>query len=212
MPARPSKLESNLKKLHHLLGLAVLPWLIALGLGGLVVNHAPAVQALLPYGKPADLAVVDNWPDPQPVSATTAGTIARRTWPDGLYEAARKGVFRGQPVFRVSSDQGEVIVLRDTGFYWVQTRFWRVFHDPAGHELNRSFRWGTGHGHGRSAALGAGMDANQTIEVLADIASVLLVLFGASGLALALGPHRRRRRPRHHEARAIPSFPSSRST
>lgn len=206
MPARPRNLERNLKKLHHFLGLAVLPWLIVLGLGALLLNHAPVLRSLLPYTKPADLAVLDNWPDAQPVSANAAGAIARRTWPWAVHDITRKGFFRDLPVFRIASDAGEVIVLRDTGFYWVQTRFWRVFHDTAGRELSRTLRFGVGAGHSHAG----GLAKAQVFEILADLVSVMLVAFGVSGLALVLVPRRRRRHS--HKARIIPSFPSSRST
>jgi len=206
MPARPSTLERNLKKLHHILGLAVLPWLIVLGLGALLLNHAPILRSWLPIGQPADLAVLDNWPDAQPVSATAAGAIARRTWPWAVHDIARKGFYRDLPVFRIASDAGEVIVLRDTGFYWVQTRFWREFHDTAGRELSRSLRFGLGAGHSHAG----GSVKGQVFEILADPVAVMLVAYGGSGLALVRVPRRRRRH--NHKARVIPSFPSSRST
>jgi hypothetical protein len=66
-------------KLHRILGMAVLPGLVALGLAALLLNHAPALRSLLPFGEPADLTVLDTWPDAQPVSANAAGAIARRT-------------------------------------------------------------------------------------------------------------------------------------
>jgi hypothetical protein len=123
-----------------------------------------------------------------------------------VHDIARKGFYRDLPMFRIASDAGEVIVLRDSGFYWVQTRFRRVFHDTAGRELSRSWRLGFGAGHGHAGGLAKG----QAFEILADLVSVMLVVFGVSGLVLDLVPRRRQRQS--HKARIIPSFPSSRST
>jgi len=205
MVSRKHRLERNLRTLHGWLGVLILPWVMVIGVAGLYLNHKDLVASVLPDAQGRELAAVQGWPEPQPATKAKTAAVARSIWPLAITEPVVETRFRGQDVFKVDTGFGNLLVVRASGHYWVETRYIRRFFDPRGHRLSTGIRWG-----GLLQGLhGGGWSDNRIGSWLVDIAALSLVVFGLSGLILFVGPRRRARK--NQQARVIPSFPSSRS-
>jgi len=203
MATKNFSLERSLKSIHGWLGVLILPWVIIIGLTGIYLNHAKFIKSYLPNSQKADISVIANWPDPQPVGKATARRIAITFWPHAFKAPVVSARYRGQFVHEIKVTEGSLYFVKATGHYWVSTSLWRDFYSPTGHKIHRYFKW-TGllkrlHTDGWwGGAMGSW---------LADITAAALVLFAFSGLILFIKPRLRRRRNR--QARRVGSFPSN---
>ncbi len=204
-------MERKLKAVHGWLGVIILPWVVMLGLTGLYLNHPKLAKSVLPDSQKADLAAIEDWPDPVPVEAIQALALAREIWPgqsDGFVLSDTR--FRRQPVFEVETGAGTLSMVKRTGHYWLRWTWTREFYAPDGTRLNRYINWS-----GLAIRLHRRGWINRDLGYwLADIAAVSLVVFGVSGIVLFVAPRLRRRRNRaarrRQQAVARPAGPPAR--
>lgn len=181
--------ECSLRTIHGWLGVFVLPWIVILGLTGLYLNHARTVSSWL-SGPAYDEAQFDSAPGVRPTSLAQAQALAATVWPGASFELSGDDSYHKRKVWMLKSAQGRVIVVRETGHYWVKTRFRRATYAPDGTLLHKKFYWGT-----LFKSLHKYGWFDRTFQRwLTDIAGGAMVIFGLSGLYLFLTPRLRRRR------------------
>ena len=181
-----------LKSVHGWLGFLVMPWIVVIGLTGIYLNHSKAILAWLP-GPDFDERQIETWPGAREVDYDGAKAIAAAVFPEDSFTLSSQDSYHGFDVFQLKGDSGRVIVARDSGFYWVKTRFLRKTYDPDGRQVDTKIYWGRIFG----VLHRAGWLDRETLGTWpADIAGAAMVLFGLSGMVLFLGPRLRRLRNR----------------
>lgn len=187
-----------LRTLHGWLGFFVFPWIIMIGATGLYLNHRDTVEAYLPSAS-YDEALFDAWPNRIALRPGDAEALAGAIWPDADFRAAEDDTYHGRDVFVMKSDDGRIIVTKDTGHYWIKTRYRRETYDPEGTLLDTKIYWGSLFKRlHRSGWYDSGFGT-----WAADIAGGAMVLFGLSGIILFITPrlrrlmNRLRRKPMH---------------
>ncbi|MCB1337920.1 MAG: PepSY domain-containing protein [Maritimibacter sp.] len=195
---RTFSVERVLKTVHGWLGIFVLPFLVAIGLTGLALNHWGLVDAML---SPPDYdeARFDAWPDPVAQGLPDALALARTLWPDAAMTDAKPTTYHDRDAWELSGGGHDLIVDAATGHYWVKTRLRRETYAPDGTLLHSRFYWGTLF---KTIHERGWVDARFGTW-LADITAGAMVLFGVSGLYLFLAPRLRRRRNRKARTRAM---------
>lgn len=187
-----------LRTLHGWLGFIVFPWIIMIGATGLYLNHDNAIDAYLPAAT-YDEDRFDDWPTRVQLRAVDAEALAGAIWPGVALEPAEVDRYHGRDVYVMKSDDGRIIVTRDTGHYWIKTRYRRETHDPEGQLLDTKIYWGSLF----KKLHRAGWYDSSFGTWASDIAGGAMVLFGLTGIFLFLVPRIRRmlgfgrRKPMH---------------
>lgn len=190
--------ERLLKTLHGWTGVFLLPWIVLVGVTGLYMNHAKAVNAFL--SPPTyDESRFESWPSAAPVSEADARALAQGIYPEAAFEGGARSEYHDRPVWKYKSGSDQVLVERNTGHYWVKSWFTRDTFAPDGQLLDSRHYWGAVlkrlHEYGW---------INSTFgRWITDIVAGCFVLFALSGLTLFLMPRLRRRRNRRARLRAV---------
>jgi len=177
--ATKARILKTLRTLHAWLGILILPWIFMIGLTGFYMNHAKAVLRVMePAGY--DEAQFDLWPNAQDLTVSDAMKIALSVWPDNAIPLPLHDDYHDRPSFTFKMASGTVIVTRATGHYFVKTNFRRKTYAPDGSLLHSKIYWGSVFKilHAR------GWLNNSVGTWLADITSIALLLFAASGIFL----------------------------
>ena len=181
--------ERSLKTIHSWLGVLILPWILAIGLTGLYLNHWEFVnRALVPANY--DEAQFDRWPSPMQQDLQSSFQLADKLWPDREVRNAEFAEYHERTAWTLQAGRTKLIVDLATGHYWVKTRFKRRTYTPEGTLLHTKIYWG--------ALLKSiheyGWLDRRFGTWLADITAAAMVLFGLSGIYLFTAPRLRRRK------------------
>ncbi len=192
-------IERKLRWLHGWLGALILPWVILAGLTGLYLNHRSLILPLFP---------VTHLPDPAFYAAagtgqaveTAAGAIATaaRLRPGASYAITTDQTYAGRWVWTVDAGDDAVVIDRETGFTWIETRYRTIAYAPDGTRLATEWRWS----RILSSLHTRGWVGTRLGYWPADLTAAALVVFGTSGLILFWTPRLRRRRNRRARDRA----------
>lgn len=176
-----------LRTVHGWIGVFVFPWIIVIGATGFYLNHAQPILAVL-EGPKYDESRFDEWPVTEPVTEASARAVAMGVWPGEAIVKVTEKVYHGRPSFQFKKASGRIIVTRPTGHYFVKTRYTRRTYAPDGELLHARTYWGAiFKGLHRAGWLGRSLGT-----WLADLTSLAMVVFGASGVVLWWVPRSRR--------------------
>ncbi len=179
-----------LRTIHGWLGFFVLPWIIAIGLTGLYMNHSSLVLGMLP-NQNFNEAVIDKWPSPMAVDETGAREIAKRVFGAGTFRLRTTDSYHNRDVWRFQNDDyEEVIVVKANGYYWVKQGYTRITFDPDGRQVDYKYYYGDLF----KSIHASGWYDSRLGTWLADIAAGAMVVFGLSGLILFVSSKLGRRR------------------
>lgn len=182
-----------LKSLHGWLGFLVMPWILVIGLTGIYLNHSKTILGWLPDGT-FDERVIETWPNAQKVDYKDAKAIAAAIFPDDSFKRSSDDSYHGFDAYVLKGQSGHrVIVAKDSGFYWVKTRFTRKTYDPDGRQVDSKIYWGRIF---KVLHRAGWLDRDTLGTWPADIAGGAMALFGLSGIVLFLSPRLRRLRNR----------------
>ena len=191
----------TLKTVHGWLGFFVMPWIVVIGLTGIYLNHSEAILAWLP-GPSFDERQIETWPGARRVDYAGAEAIAASVFPEDSFKPSSKDSYHGFDAFILKGDSGRVIVAKDSGFYWVKTRFLRKTYDPDGRQVDTKIYWGRIF---KVLHRAGWLDRDTLGTWPADIAGGAMALFGLTGMLMFLVPRIRRlrnRAARRRQARA----------
>lgn len=177
----------TLRTLHSWLGVIVLPWVIIFGISGFYLNHPDVVRSLLPF-QAYDEQAFDFTPLPTALSTEQAADIARGIWPDSTMQSVTRIQYHGFDAIEFNRDAGRIIVVPETGHYYVKSNLQNKLFTPAGDMAARKIYWGyvLGVFH-RTGWLGWSLGT-----ILADITALALIGFGLTGIALWYLPRHKR--------------------
>lgn len=172
-----------LRTVHSWLGIAIFPWIIAIGATGFFLNHERTILPLIAAAD-YDESQFDRWPGAAPASREAAIAVAAGVWPGEAASEVLERDYHGRPGFEIVMPPGHVIVVRQTGHFFVKTAYIRRTYAPDGTLLHRKVYWDTvfKRFHVRGW-LGRGLGT-----WLADLTSLAMVAFGATGVVLFLMP------------------------
>ncbi len=164
-----------------------MPWIILIGFTGLYLNHAKLINKVL-YISAYDEVLFDSAPDRRKIDKQIAVRIAEALWGRKYKGSIKAGIYHKRAVFVLEANKTKLIVARDTGHYWLKSKFMRKTYSPRGDLLDSKVYWGRIfkiiHTDGW---VGGGLGS-----WLADIAAAAMVIFGISGMVLFLYPRIRR--------------------
>lgn len=176
-----------LRTLHSWLGVIVLPWIIIFGISGFYLNHPDAVRSVLPFTAYNDQAF-DFAELPVPLSTNQAADIAREIWPDSEMQSVTRIQYHGYDAIEFNRAAGRIIVVPNTGHYYVKSNLQNKIYTPAGDMADRKIYWdyvlGVFH---RTGWLGWSLGT-----ILADLTALALIGFGLTGIALWYLPRHKR--------------------
>ncbi len=180
--ATKAKLLKFFRVTHGWLGLIVFPWVFAIGLTGLYLNHSSLVLGWI-GSTDYDESRFSEWPD-QEISIGQALEIAKTIWPGEGIEGVKDEPYHNLSSFIFTKDSGQIIIIQATGHYFVKTNLTRRTFAPNGALLHKKIYWGSAfkwlHVRGwLNSDLGTW---------LADITAVAMVFFSLSGLWLFFAP------------------------
>ena len=165
------------RTLHTWLGLLLLPWIIFFGITGFYLNHQNLVLNLLP-SQEIDQSVIENLPVDRAITLAAAASIANNYWADEKAVAEHEVTYHGYQSWRFTKPSGYILVSKSTGHYYVKSNYMRSTYSPEGKRLHTKIYWGYIFGlFHRTGWLNWSLKT-----VLADIVSLSLIAFGASGL------------------------------
>lgn len=173
-----AKLLKFFRITHGWLGVIVFPWIFAIGLTGLYLNHSSLVLGWIGSSN-YDESRFSDWPM-QEVSVTQALVIANRFWPNEEIEELKDEAYHNLNSFVFQKPSGKIIVTQTTGHFFVKTNITRRTFAPDGALLHKKIYWSSVfkwlHVRGwLNSDLGTW---------LADITAVAMVFFSLSGLWL----------------------------
>lgn len=168
-----------IRLLHSWFGIIALPWVIFFGLTGFYLNHPDVIRSILPlqnYQEDPNLfAQLDA-----PMTPEKAADIARLYWPESEMLSVNKITYHDQDAIRFERAAGDIIVVRNTGHYYVKSKIQNRMFDPSGTLVSRKIYWNYVFGvFHRTGWLGWSFGT-----ILADITAFSLMIFGFSGLIL----------------------------
>lgn len=172
---------------HGWLGIIVFPWIFVIGLTGFYLNHAQLVNGWLER-EPYDESQFYDWPGARETPVADAARTAKNVWPDETVNSIREETYHGFDAYVFRKASGKIIVVRDTGHYFVKTNLSRSTFAPDGTRLDRKIYWKSVFAwlHER------GWLDNTFGTWLADITAGAMVIFSLSGLYLFFAPRTKR--------------------
>jgi hypothetical protein len=180
-----------LRSFHAWLGVLTLPWIIAFGLTGFYLNHRDMVLSAIsgPEINEADFPLL---PNEALLDAAGAILIAQKLDVELAKQAPVAEIYHDADAFVFGRGDNQIIVDRETAYAFHKSAYQRLTYDRDLQMIDRKIYWPRllkeFHTHGwLGGKLGTW---------LADIGSMALVLFGASGLYLFFWPRLRRWRQR----------------
>lgn len=188
--------ERLVKTIHSWLGVLILPWVAAIGFTGLYMNHDDLILSLFPT-EHYDTAGFDASPLARVQDEASAEAFAERLAPGAeLFPDEEADRFRHRDVFTFDAGDYDVIVDRETGFGWTDSRYVTRTYAPDGAWLHTRIRWS----RVLSSIHTRGWVGTALGTWLADITAGALVVFGLSGLVLFVMPRLRRMKNRKAKA------------
>ena len=180
--ASKAKLLKFFRVTHGWLGVIVFPWIFAIGLTGLYLNHSTLVLGWIGSSDYDESQFLD-WPL-RDISLAQALVIAKTVWPNEEIEGQKEKAYHGFNSFHFEKPSGRIIVTQATGHYYVKTNITRRTFAPDGTLLHKKIYWSSVfkwlHVKGwLNSDLGTW---------LADITAVAMVFFSLSGLWLFFAP------------------------
>jgi len=177
-----AKLLKFFRVTHGWLGVIVFPWIFAIGITGLYLNHSKLVLGWIGSSE-YDESQFFDWPE-QDITVAHALAIANTYWPEEDVLGMKDEPYHGFDSFTFKKDSGRIIVTQDTGHYFVKTNLTRRTFAPDGTLLHKKIYWSSVfkwlHVRGwLNSDLGTW---------LADITAVAMVFFSLSGLWLFFAP------------------------
>ena len=124
------------------MGFLVIPWILIIGLTGFYLSHSKLVKSDLPSSS-CDEKQFDEWPNRMPGDERAAKVVAEGISPSANFRFSCDDEYHGHDVFMNKSNLGSVIVVEETGHYWVKITFVRQTFDPGGRQIDRKFCWAT---------------------------------------------------------------------
>ena len=180
--------------MHSWLGVIVLPWVIAIGLTGVYLNHSRTIYPMISSSfSEADFKTLA----PQDYKTLLdAEQIAVRLWPTLQTTKTWQEPYHDRPAFYLKNAKGKTVVSITTGHYYKKSRYLRQTYSPDGERLHTKIYWGAVFKDiHRSGWLGWGFGT-----WIADIVGGAMALFGLTGLLMWSVPRVRRLRARRQRA------------
>lgn len=175
-----------LRRIHRTLGIVVMPLLLVVALTGIYLNHSDVIYPLL-RGTPYDERTMEQDPAAAPVDIYAATERATQILPREPINEVLETKYHGRPVFRFKKNTGDVIVVRDTGHYWVKTKYVRETFSPDGTRLDHKIYWGRIFREMHTGIVPGG----RLGTILSDVIAGALLFFSLSGLLMRFGYHPR---------------------
>lgn len=184
--ARKAKIQKFFRVTHGWLGLFVFPWILAIGLTGLYLNHSKLVLGWIGASS-YDERQFSTWPQ-KDIQVSGAMIIAQSVWPEEDIESLQEDRYHGFTSYVFEKASGRIIVTQETGHYFVKSNLVRRTFAPDGSLLHRKIYWSSVfkwlHVRGwLNSDLGTW---------LADITGFAMVFFALSGLWLFFAPRLKR--------------------
>ena len=190
-------IERMLKTIHSWLGVMILPWIVAAGFTGLYMNHDDLILSVFPVTEHYDPTLFDASPLARQVDEAGAERIAAVFAPGAVLDLADdEDWYHDRHVYTFDAGVYDVIVDRETGFGWTDSRYVTRTYQPDGQRLHTRVRWG----RVLSSIHERGWVGTGLGTWLADIAAGALVVFGLTGLVLFVAPRVRRAKNRRAKA------------
>lgn len=179
----------SLRSIHAWIGIFVMPWIIMIGITGLYLNHAKAINSML-YRSAYDETRFDTSPTKREVDSALAHEISKIVWAAEYSGIVKEGEYHKRAVFIFKEQDTKLIISKETAHYWVKSKFTRKTFDPNNQLLDTKIYWGTIFKYIHSDGwVGGGLGS-----WLADITAGAMVIFGMSGMILFSYPRIRRLR------------------
>ncbi|NQV44738.1 MAG: PepSY domain-containing protein [Rhodospirillales bacterium] len=175
---------------HSWLGIFVLPWIIAIGLTGVYLNHWRVIYPVIEssYSEIAFQAL----PVGEQGTQADAERLAAQAWPDQQTTKTWRESYHDRPAIYVQNAKGLTILSITTGHYYVKSRYLNRTYAPDGELLNTKVYWGPVFKDLHQAGwLGWGLGT-----WIADIVGGAMALFGLTGMMMWGVPRVRRLRAR----------------
>lgn len=172
-------LAQKLRTVHRWMGLLLFPWVIIYGITGLYMNHGDLVLSMFPRdhmqekltddrpGFRSDIESVKDWLSRQPYAQISTGL--------------KDGNYYGKPAWFITlRDDDEVVAFKNSAQHVFRAPYHRTLYREDGTRLDTRVYWGRilSDFHKR------GFVASPFGSLLADAFSIILIAFGASGLAV----------------------------
>ena len=176
-----------LRLVHGWLGALILPWIIIIGATGFYLNHS---QMVLGWVNGADFNEEQllTAPGAHLVNGEQAAAIAGTFWPGERLPDPEAVKYHDFVAYQFERPSGSVIVVRQSGHYYVKTKYSRRTFAPDGTLVDRERYWSRifKEFHVRGW-LGGAMGS-----LFADITAISMVLFGLTGIVLWWMPRSRK--------------------
>lgn len=180
--ATKAKLLKFFRVTHGWLGVFVFPWIFAIGLTGLYLNHKSLVLDWIGTNEYDESQFAQS--PPRDITVTEALAIANLYWPDEEVLSLKDDKYHGFKSFIFKKDSGRIMVTQDTGHYFVKTNMTRRTFAPDGELLHRKIYW-------KSVFKWLHVRGWLNTDLgtwLADITAMAMVFFSLSGLWLFFAP------------------------
>ncbi len=177
----------TLRTVHGWLGILVLPWVIIIGMTGFYLNHSRTILNWV-QGPAYNERTLLDWPGSKPVDEVEASLIASRYWSDVPFNEINAITYHDFPALQFRKTSGQVIVVKESGHYYVKTNYQRSTFAPDGTRVHHKYYWSSilGELHVR------GWIGNTFGRWFADITALSMIVFGLSGMFLWWMPRSKR--------------------
>ncbi len=178
---------------HSWLGIFVLPWVIAIGLTGVYLNHSRVIYPMISAAYSE--AHFETLPLAQHGTREEAERLAAMAWPDQATTKVWEEPYHGRPAIYVQNAVGTTVLSVTTGHYYLKSRYLRRTYGPDGARLHTKAYWGAVFKDlHRSGWLGWGLGT-----WIADIVGGAMAVFGLTGMLMWSVPRVRRLKARWRE-------------
>jgi hypothetical protein len=180
---------SGCRTVHSWLGIVVFPWVIAIGLTGVYLNHSKAIYPLITQATFSE-SRFEQQPADAWGSREQAQVLAETVWPGQPTTEIWEEPYHGRPGIYVENPEGLTVLSIRTGHYYKKTRYRRLTYAPDGELLHTKYYWGAVFNDlHRSGWLGWGLGT-----WIADAVGLLLTVFGLTGVIMWTVPKVRKLR------------------